>query len=65
MYRIAWRSKVTGATGLSSVLYSLERAKEITDEMNSKHICLIHWPKLEPPPDPAGDLEKVDAPANP
>ncbi len=45
MYRIAWRSRRTGASGAGTGLFTLEEAQAIADKLNKQDadIQLDHW----------------------
>lgn len=46
MYRIAWRSKITGFTGHGEYILSFKNGTDIIKELDEEYDYMEHW--LEP-----------------
>ena len=49
MYRISWKSKVTGCTGNGNYMFTLEGVTEYIKMLNKEYPELDHWMESEPP----------------
>jgi len=43
MFRIAWKSNETGATGNGEYMFSKDEAEEFVAYLNNKHPEMTHW----------------------
>ena len=55
MFRIAWRSKITGSTGHGDYRLSFQDGTSIIKELNKEYDYIEHWLELEPMKDNLSD----------
>ena len=49
LYRVAWRSKKTGATGYGTCGFPFAEYQRVCDELGAEHgWSLTHWPERMP-----------------
>lgn len=43
MYRISWKSRITGCTGNGEYMFTHDDAKEYINSLNEKYPYIEHW----------------------